>query len=73
VPAPTLAHLPALAASVMRDLAADDEARAGDEPLAGDELDVIGKTWKKAGFSMRSLQKIVAATLEARDSNAMRH
>ena len=73
VPAPTLQHLPSLAASVMRDLAAEDEARAGDDPIAGDELDVIGKAWKKAGFSMRSLQKIVAATLEARDSNAMRH
>lgn len=73
VPAPTLQHLPSLAASVMRDLAAEDEARAGDDPIAGDELDVIGKAWKKAGFSMRSLQKIVAATLEARDQHAMRH
>jgi hypothetical protein len=73
VPTPTLVHLPALAASVMRELAAEDGARAGDEPLAGDELDVIGKTWSRAGFSMRSLQKIVLATLEARDSCAPRH
>jgi ATP-dependent Lon protease len=73
VPTPTLQHLPALAASVMRDLAAEDEARAGDEPLAEDELDVIGKAWSRAGFSMRSLQKIVGASLEARDQHAMRH
>jgi ATP-dependent Lon protease len=73
VPTPTLQHLPALAASVMRDLAAEDEARAGDEPLGEDELVVIGKAWSLAGFSMRSLQKIVGASLEARDQHAMRH
>ncbi|MCA6098170.1 AAA family ATPase [Bradyrhizobium australafricanum] len=73
VPVPTLQHMPALAASVMRDLAADDEARAGDWPLADDELAVIGKAWQRARFSMRALQKIVGATLEARDQHAMRH
>ena len=73
VPAPTLAHLPKLAANVMRDLAIEDEARQHDAPLATDELDVIGKAWARSRFSMRTLQKIVAATLEARDSYAMRH
>jgi ATP-dependent Lon protease len=73
VPSPTLAHLPALAANVMRDLSVDDETRSHDAPLADDELAVIGKAWSKAGFSMRKLQKIVGATLEARDQYAMRH
>jgi ATP-dependent Lon protease len=73
VPTPTLQHLPSLAASVMRDLAAEDEARAGDESLAEDELVIIGKAWSRAGFSMRSLQKIVGASLDARDQHAMRH
>jgi ATP-dependent Lon protease len=73
VPSPTLAHLAPLAAQVMRDIAIEDEARAHDSPLAGDELEVIGRAWAKAGFSMRKLQKIVGATLEARDSYAMRH
>ena len=73
VPSPTLAHLPQLAAQVMRDIAIEDEARAHDPPLASDELAVIGKAWQQAGFSMRKLQKIVAATLEARDSYAPRH
>jgi hypothetical protein len=73
VPAPTLAHLPALAASVMLDLAIEDEARAHDALLAADELDVIAMAWRRAGFSMRSLQKIVRATLDARDEYAMRH
>jgi ATP-dependent Lon protease len=73
VPAPTLAHLPPLAASVMLDLAAEDVARQGDEPLAADELAVIAKPWAQAGFSMRALQKIVRATLDARDQHAMRH
>jgi ATP-dependent Lon protease len=73
IPAPTLQHLPALAAHVMRDLAIEDESRQADAPLAGDELAVIAKAWSRAGFSMRALQKIVGATLEARDSHAMRH
>jgi ATP-dependent Lon protease len=73
VPDPTLAHLPALAANVMVDIARDDEERDFDAPLAGDELAVIAKAWPKAGFSMRKLQKIVQATLEARDACAPRH
>jgi hypothetical protein len=73
VPAPTLQHLSSLAAQVMRDLAIEDEARAHDEPLAPDELAIIEKAWAKAGFSMRKLQAIVGATLEARDQYAMRH
>jgi ATP-dependent Lon protease len=73
IPAPTLQHLPALAAQVMRDLAIEDESRQADAPLAGDELAVIAKAWSRAGFSMRALQKIVGVTLEARDSHAMRH
>jgi ATP-dependent Lon protease len=73
IPSPTLQHLAPLAVQVMRDLAIEDEARWGDAPLASDELAVIGKAWATAGFSMRKLQKIVAATLEARDSYAPRH
>lgn len=73
VPAPSLAYLPALAASVMRDLAAQDEARSGDAPMAGDELAVIGKAWVREQFSMRGLRKMVSATLEARDQCSMRH
>ncbi|WP_108914066.1 AAA family ATPase [Bradyrhizobium diazoefficiens] len=73
MPDPSLEHLPRLAANVMRDLAAEDEARAGDEPLADDELANIGRAWAERKFSMRALQKIVAATLEARDQHAIRH
>jgi ATP-dependent Lon protease len=73
VPSPTLQHLPQLAAQVMRDIAIEDEARQADPPLATDELAVIAKAWARARFSMRALQKIVAATLEARDSYAPRH
>jgi ATP-dependent Lon protease len=73
VPAPTLAHLPQLAANVMRDIAIDDESRQHDAPLATDELAIIGNAWARSRFSMRSLQKIVGATLDARDTYAMRH
>jgi len=70
VPAPTLEHL---AAQVMADLARHDEDRLHDEPLAGDELAVIGRAWRAERFSMRKLQRIVAATLEVRDAMARRH
>jgi ATP-dependent Lon protease len=73
VPAPMLEHLPALAAQVMADLAKHDEDRLHDEPLAGDELAVIGRAWRAERFSMRKLQRIVSATLEVRDAMARRH
>jgi ATP-dependent Lon protease len=73
VPDPTLAHLPQLAANVMREMAAGDETRMHDEPLAGDELEIVGRAWQRSGLSMRKLQKIIGATLEARDQFSMRH
>jgi ATP-dependent Lon protease len=73
IPAPTLADLPALAALVMRDLAAEDESRSHDLPLADDELEIIGRAWAKERFSMRKLQRLISATLEARDACARRH
>jgi hypothetical protein len=73
MPAPSLAHLPALAANVLRAIATENGDEGFVEPLAGDELDVIAKAWQRAGFSIRKLQKIVAATLEARNECAMRH
>jgi len=73
IPSPTLAHLPKLAALVMRDLAARDASRAHDDPLAEDELELIGRAWKRERFSMRKLQRLVSATLEARDACAWRH
>jgi ATP-dependent Lon protease len=57
----------------MRDLAAQDEVRSGDAPMADDELYVIGKAWVREQFSMRGLRKMVSATLEARDHCSMRH
>jgi ATP-dependent Lon protease len=73
IPSPTLAHLPQLAGHVMRDLSIEDEARLHEEPLAGDELEVIGRAWTAQKFSMRKLQAIVRATLDARDNYAQRH
>jgi ATP-dependent Lon protease len=73
VPQPRMVDLPLLAASVMEDMAREDEERAWDDPLAPDELMVIAKAWQAAGLSMRKLQQTVRATLEARDAYAMRH
>lgn len=75
VPAPRLVDMPLLAASIVDDMLIED----GDEwagsvaPFAPDELRVMAKAWEARGFSMRALQKIVAATLEARDACQMRH
>ncbi|WFU53639.1 AAA family ATPase [Bradyrhizobium pachyrhizi] len=73
VPAPTLADLPALATNIMRQLAVENGEPEFVWPLANDEIEVMGRAWEKAGFSIRKLQKIVAATLAARDSIAARH
>jgi len=73
VPAPRLVDLPLIAGSIMDELALEDPERAGDEPLATDELLVIAKAWERASFSIRKLQAIVRATLEARDACQMRH
>lgn len=73
VPSPRLVDLPALAANVVRELAAEAGEEGFAQALAADELDVIGRAWSAAGFSMRKLQAIVSATLEARDQMAVRH
>jgi ATP-dependent Lon protease len=67
IPAPKLEHLAALAYNVQADMA----LVAGDdpqwiEPLQDDELEVAGAAWAKAKFSLRALQKIVQATVDAR-------
>jgi ATP-dependent Lon protease len=71
VPLPKLADLPALAANVAQEIAAENGDFAW--PLANDELYIIGRAWTRAGFSVRKLQKIVEATLEARNAAAVRH
>jgi ATP-dependent Lon protease len=73
VPAPRLADLPQLAANVLQDLAVEAGEQGFVWPLADDELAVIGRAWEKAGFSLRNLQRIMTATLEVRNANAVRH
>ena len=75
IPAPTLQHLPALAACVVDEMAREDDGLMGHvvQPFAPDELQIMGQAWTQAKFSMRALQKIVGATIETRDNNAMRH
>jgi hypothetical protein len=51
---------------------------AGDDPrwihpLDGEELEIVGRTWSAGGMSIRRLQRILRATLEARAVCAMRH
>jgi ATP-dependent Lon protease len=73
VPLPQLVDLPQLAANVLQELAVEAGEQGLTWPLAGDELEVIGRAWEKAGLSIRQLQKIVAATVEARNVTAVRH
>ncbi|UQE03482.1 MULTISPECIES: AAA family ATPase [Bradyrhizobium] len=75
IPSPTLAHLPRLAAIVVNELAVENDMYASHaiEPLAPDELEIIGRAWAKERFSLRKLRRLVEATLEARDACARRH
>jgi hypothetical protein len=73
VPAPRLADLPALAACVLRELAVENGEERFVWPLAADEIEVIGRAWEKAGFSIRKLRRIVAGTAAARNTTAVRH
>ena len=72
LPAPRLADLPGLAANVLRELAVD-AGEQGSSEAPDDELEVIGRAWEKTGSRIRNWQKIVAATLDARDATAVRH
>ena len=75
VPSPRLVDLPLLAASIVDAMLIEegDEWAGAVAPFAPDELLVMGKAWAAGGFSMRKLQKIVAATLAARDVCHLRH
>jgi ATP-dependent Lon protease len=74
VPLPTLDHLRPLARQVMFDLAAENDVDPRwMAPLDADEEAVIAKARARAGFSIRKPQKILNATLEARDAVAMRN
>ena len=73
VEAPRLVDLPALAANALRELAVENGEEGFAWSLAADELEVIGRAWEKAGFSIRKLQKIVAGTVAARNATAVRH
>jgi ATP-dependent Lon protease len=73
VPAPRFADLAQLAANVLQELAVEAGEQGFVWPIAEDELAVIGRAWEKAGFSLRNLQKIVSATLDVRNTNAVRH
>ncbi|MEA2910312.1 MAG: ATP-dependent Lon protease [Bradyrhizobium sp.] len=74
VPRPGIEHLPALSRSVLRALAVE----AGDDPrwiqpLDGEELEIVGRTWSAGGMSIRRLQRILRAIMEARAVCAIRH
>ena len=73
VPPPRLVDLPLLAGSIVDDMVREDEWIGFAAPFAQDELQIMAKAWQARGMSMRALQKIVAATLEARDAHSMRH
>ncbi|MHB8267122.1 AAA family ATPase [Bradyrhizobium sp.] len=74
VPRPGIKDLPPLSKSVLRALAVE----SGDDPrwiqpLDGEELEIVGRTWSAGGMSIRRLQRILRATVEARAVCAIRH
>ncbi|WP_159011755.1 AAA family ATPase [Bradyrhizobium sp. S69] len=73
VKSPGVEHVSGLAASILRDLAAELKQPASFMPaLAPDELAVVARMWGENG-SVRKLQKIISATVTARDEHASRH
>jgi hypothetical protein len=73
VKSPGVEHLDGLAASIMADLAVELNQPASFMPaLAPDELGVVARMWGDTG-SVRKLQKIISATISARDEHASRH
>lgn len=73
VPLPSIEHLQLLAMNVVEDIERAEGTQGFNEPLAPDELQAIGQAWKRAKFSLRSLQKIVTATLDTRAQFAPRN
>lgn len=73
VPGPELRHLPQLAAGLLKEVATEVGETGLIPPLAADELIVIARAWERSGLSLRKLQKIIAATLDARNTTAVRH
>ena len=75
VPSPTEEHIPALAVSILEQIAIEDGVDPGFlPPLDQDEIDVIVTAWRsRQGKSIRALQKMIQATLDARESFAPRH
>jgi ATP-dependent Lon protease len=73
VSAPALKHLPQLAAGVLQEIVIEAGETGFVSPLAPDEIAVIARAWQQTGLSLRKLQKIIAATLEARNATAVRH
>jgi len=72
VPSPMAEHLPALAASIMRDLVRERGLDAcWATPLDGLELRALRRAWK--GGSLRVLRRLVEGVLAARDQAAPRH
>lgn len=68
-PMPGAEHLPALAASIIRDQEKRDGLRAGwHGGLTPDELDALVEVWP--GGSLRGLGKFVEATIAAREHHA---
>lgn len=69
---PEVAHVPALAASILADLAAASGHAGWLPPLDGDELATVARGWKRHK-SLRHLRRLVEGVLRARDQAALRH
>jgi len=69
---PTLAHLPQLAKSVLRELAPIQGIPDWVPPLTGEELDAVSEAWRESR-SLRGLKRILEGVLKARDLSAARH
>jgi hypothetical protein len=71
MPDPQAAHLPALLAGILADIAAETDGSEWAQALAGDEIAAIAEAW--GGGSLRRLRRIVEVVVGMRDAHAPRH
>jgi hypothetical protein len=72
IPAPGPEHLPALARTLVKEIAADRAINpAWGTPLDGDEMEIAARLWP--GGSIRRLRSVIEIILSKRDEQALRH
>jgi len=69
---PTVDHLPALSATILKDLSTNQGDHRWHQPLAADEIAAVAKAWQRQP-SIRYLRRLIEGCLRAREQASPRH